>query len=143
MTAVPTQPEYRLADRYVAEHGTVYLTGLQCLLRAVIDHQRYQIAHGKSYGALVSGYPGSPLASFDKEFERIHELAESLNVIHQQAVNEEIAATALAGSQLAAAHSQATVDGVIGMWYGKAPGSSAPMTLSSTPTLWVRQQMGE
>ncbi len=121
MSAAP-KVHYQLTDRYESTSATVYLTGLQCLLRAIVDHQRHQLTMGQKYGALVSGYPGSPMASFDKEFERIADLADALNIVHQQAVNEELAATALAGSQLAATRPEATVAGVIGLWYGKAPG---------------------
>ena len=109
-------------ERYEATHGRVLLSGVQALARAVIDQRRLDQAAGLDAAGFVSGYPGSPLAGFDLELARIRELLEAWGVVHSPGLNEELAATAVAGSQLSLLQSDHTVEGVTSMWYGKAPG---------------------
>ena len=113
---------YRLSDRYLGESGRVHLTGIQALARVPIDQLRLDRAQGFDTAALVSGYPGSPLGGLDLELPRAISLASDLRIVHQPAVNEELAATAVMGSQLAGVRPDARHDGVVGIWYGKAPG---------------------
>ena len=113
---------YRLEDRYLGESGRVHLTGVQALARIPIDQLRLDRAGGLDTAALVSGYPGSPLGGLDLELPRAIRLAGDLRIVHQPAVNEELAATAVMGSQLAGARPDAHHEGVVGIWYGKAPG---------------------
>ena len=108
--------------RDAAEGEDVFLTGIQALVRVVLDAMRRDRAAGLHTAAFVSGYPGSPLAGFDKEMIRHKELLAELDVVHLPAQNEELAATAVAGSQLAQGFQGARYDGVLGAWYGKAPG---------------------
>ncbi len=70
----------------------------------------------------MSGYPGSPLGGFDLEMARALREVTDLPIVHQPAVNEELGATAVMGSQLAGTRPDARYDGVVGIWYGKAPG---------------------
>ncbi|MGI9605003.1 MAG: indolepyruvate ferredoxin oxidoreductase family protein [Acidimicrobiales bacterium] len=112
---------YQLDDRFNATAGTVHLTGIQAIARVPIDQMRTDRANGLNTAALASGYPGSPLAGLDTEFRRAA-AAVDLPLIHQPAVNEELAATAIMGSQLASSRPDVRYDGVIGVWYGKAPG---------------------
>ncbi|WP_203000150.1 indolepyruvate ferredoxin oxidoreductase family protein [Frankia nepalensis] len=98
------------------------LTGVGALVHAIARNRRRDLAAGHRTGAFVSGYPGSPLAGLDLELSRHAESLARLGVVHRPGVNEELAATAVAGSQLAAGLPGARVDGVTGWWYGKAPG---------------------
>ncbi len=108
--------------RDALEGEAVFLTGIQALVRVVLDAMRRDRGAGLHTAAFVSGYPGSPLAGFDKEMIRHKELLAELDVVHLPAQNEELAATAVAGSQLAQGFQGARYDGVLGAWYGKAPG---------------------
>jgi indolepyruvate ferredoxin oxidoreductase len=114
--------DYALTDRYLHEEGTVYLTGVQALVRLLFDRARRDRARGLRTATFVSGYEGSPLAGYDLEVERRASLLADLDVVHQPGLNEELAATAVMGSQLAAQIGQFQPDGVAGVWYGKAPG---------------------
>ncbi len=78
--------------------------------------------NGLATAAFVSGYPGSPLAGFDKEADAASKVAGEFTYVHTPALNEELAATAVMGSQLAAEQSDCRHDGIIGFWYGKTPG---------------------
>lgn len=113
---------YRLEDRYMATEGTAVLSGIQALARIPIEQLRRDRSAGRRTAAFVSGYPGSPLGGFDQELARALRIARDLPIVHQPAVNEELGASAVMGSQLVAARPDATVDGVVGIWYGKAPG---------------------
>jgi indolepyruvate ferredoxin oxidoreductase len=115
-------PDYQLSDRYTADGGTVVLTGLQALARLPIEQLRVDRAAGLNTAVFVSGYPGSPLGGYDQTIARAAREAPDLPVVCRPGVNEEYAATAVMGSQLAAAQPDARYDGVIGIWYGKAPG---------------------
>ncbi len=113
---------YRLEDRYEAEHGRVLLTAIQALARLPVEQLRRDRTAGLNTAALISGYPGSPLGGYDLEIARMKRQLSDLPIVHQPAVNEELGATAVMGSQLAAERPDAKYDGVVGFWYGKAPG---------------------
>ncbi len=113
---------YELADRYRAESGHVFLSGIGALARIPVEQLRLDHQRGHSSAALVSGYPGSPLGGFDHELARALRLVPDLPIVHQPAVNEELAASAVMGSQLASTRGDLRYDGVVGIWYGKAPG---------------------
>ena len=118
MTSAP----YQLSDRYLAETGKVFLSGIQALARVPIEQLRRDRMVGLNTAALVSGYPGSPLGGFDQELARALKLAHDLPIVHLPAVNEELGASAVMGSQLVSTRPDALYDGVVGIWYGKAPG---------------------
>jgi indolepyruvate ferredoxin oxidoreductase len=113
-----------LDERYELEDGSIFLTGLQAVLRGLLDQRRADATQGLRTAGFVSGYPGSPVAGFDKELIRQRRRLEELDVRHVPGVNEELAATAIAGSQLANSLPSETAryDGVLGLWYGKSPG---------------------
>ena len=113
---------YDLSDRYRAVEGTVVLTGIQALARIPVEQLRRDASAGLRTAAFLSGYPGSPLGGLDLEIARARSVVPELPIVHEPAVNEELGATAVMGSQLAAARPDATHDGVVGFWYGKAPG---------------------
>ncbi len=121
MSIQSEEQPYALSDRYLLEHGTVLLSGIQALARIPIDQLRLDRAAGLNTAAMVSGYPGSPLGGFDTEIARATRLV-SEPIVLRPAVNEELGATTVMGSQLASTRPDATYDGVVGIWYGKAPG---------------------
>ncbi len=111
-----------LDDKYELEEGRIFLSGVQALVRVPFDQHRADAAAGLRTGTFVSGYQGSPLGTLDKELQRNRRLCEEHALKLQPAVNEELGATAVWGSQLAAGIEGAQVDGVVGYWYGKNPG---------------------
>ena len=117
-----------LDERYLRQDGTIFLTGIQALVRMLLDRARHDERAGLRTAAYVSGYEGSPLAGYDLELARQGSLLREHRVTHQPGVNEELAATAVSGSQLVGPAgepirvSDASYDGVTGVWYGKAPG---------------------
>src|SRR5512146_345069 len=120
MTETAARPQ--LSDRYTATSGRVQLTGVQALARLPIDQHRRDLAAGLNVGTFISGYEGSPLAGYDQELGRLKQLLDRCDVTFVPGLNEEAAATSVQGSQLACTLPGATRDGVIGIWYGKAPG---------------------
>ena len=113
---------FRLSDRYELEEGALYLSGLQALVRIPLDQFRLDQRAGRRTQTLIAGYEGSPLAGYDLEIGRRRTLLEAHGVVHRPSVNEELGANAVQGSQLASASADKTCDGVVGIWYGKAPG---------------------
>ncbi len=113
---------YRLEDRYACTGGRVFLTGTQALVRIVLDQARRDRNAGLNTGGFVSGYRGSPLGGVDLEMWRAGALLESHAISFMPAVNEDLAATAVLGSQQVETQPGRTVDGVFGLWYGKGPG---------------------
>jgi indolepyruvate ferredoxin oxidoreductase len=113
---------YHLSDRYTLESGRVFLTGTQALVRVVLDQARRDRAAGWNTGGFVSGYRGSPLGAVDLEMWRARELTKTLGIEFLPAINEDLAATAILGSQQVETKPDRTVDGVFGLWYGKGPG---------------------
>ena len=104
-----------LDERYQREDGTIFLTGIQALVRMLLDRARHDERAGLRTAAYVSGYEGSPLAGYDLELARQAALLREHRVTHQPGVNEELAATAVSGTQLigsASAVGDATYDGV-------------------------------
>lgn len=113
---------YSLTDRYTQDEGRVFLTGIQALARLPIEQLRVDAANKLRTAAFLSGYQGSPLGGFDQEMARAIKHVSDLPIVVQPAVNEELGAAAVMGSQLTATQADATYDGVVGFWYGKAPG---------------------
>ena len=113
---------YELADRYRREDGRVFLSGLQAIARLPVDQLRIDRASGLNTAAFVSGYQGSPVGMFGEEVERALRTVPDLPIVNRPGVNEELAATAVMGSQLAVTLDDCQYDGILGMWYGKGPG---------------------
>lgn len=112
----------KLDDRYTVESGTIYLSGLHALVRLPLDLRRHDDRAGRRTAAFISGYEGSPLAGYDLELGRQQGLLDEHGVVFRPGLNEELAANAVQGSQLAGNQESVQYDGVIGIWYGKAPG---------------------
>ncbi|KPQ06251.1 MAG: indolepyruvate ferredoxin oxidoreductase [Rhodobacteraceae bacterium HLUCCA12] len=114
--------DYTIEDRYTRRRGRVFLTGTQALVRIVVDQARRDKAAGLNTGGLVSGYRGSPLGALDLELWRSRDLLTEGRIAFLPAVNEDLAATAILGSQQVETNANAQVQGVFGLWYGKGPG---------------------
>jgi indolepyruvate ferredoxin oxidoreductase len=112
----------KLTDRYTIETGTTYLTGIQALVRLPMDQMRLDRKAGWKTGAFISGYEGSPLGAYDLALNRVRRLLDEYDIHFWPGVNEDIAATAIMGSQFVLAMDQPKYDGVVGIWYGKGPG---------------------
>src|SRR5436309_2878681 len=104
------------------EHGTIFLSGIQALVRLPLEQHRADARRGLNTATLISGYRGSPLGGLDLTLERNPDLLRDHHVVFISGVNEDLGATAIYGSQLANLFPRARYDGVLGMWYGKGPG---------------------
>src|ERR1700761_7610964 len=111
-----------LDSRFTDLDRPVLLTGIQALLRLLLEQRRLDQAAGRNTAALVSGYRGSPLGGLDRELWAQKALMQENAVRFEPGVNEDLAATMLYGTQELDAFPGAKVDGVYGMWYGKGPG---------------------
>ncbi|UDY23597.1 indolepyruvate ferredoxin oxidoreductase family protein [Nocardioides sp. Kera G14] len=111
-----------LDDRYTATTGDVMLSGIQALVRTLLDQRRLDETRGLNTGLFLSGYQGSPLGGIDREVLRTSTMMESAGVVFRPGLNEELAATAVAGTQLIGELGKRTVDGITGVWFGKNPG---------------------
>ncbi len=111
-----------LDDRYTAESGPLYMTGVHAMLRVLIEQSRADRAAGINTGGLIAGYPGSPLGGVDTEMMKNAKHFEAAHVFHQLGINEELSATAIYGTQMVGQVPGPKYDGVFGMWFGKAPG---------------------
>jgi indolepyruvate ferredoxin oxidoreductase len=120
-TATP-RPHVTLDDKYAAESGHVLMSGIQALVRVTLDQRRLDRRDGLDTAVFVSGYPGSPLGGLDQELRRAAKHLEPAGVVFQAGLNEELAATAVAGTQLLGQLDGRRHDGVTGIWFGKAPG---------------------
>ncbi|MDJ0754637.1 MAG: indolepyruvate ferredoxin oxidoreductase family protein [Ardenticatenaceae bacterium] len=113
---------FDLDSRYTIEEGTIILTGLQALIRIPLDQYRADQRAGLNTATFISGYRGSPLGGFDTLLQRSGPLLRDHQIVFEPGVNEDLAATAVLGSQLANTLPEPKYDGVLGIWYGKGPG---------------------
>jgi indolepyruvate ferredoxin oxidoreductase len=113
---------YSLTERYTRQTGRVFLTGTQALVRILLDQRDRDMADGVNSAGFVCGYRGSPLGGVDLELWRAEEFLKSRRIEFLPAVNEDLAATAVLGSQQVETNPRREVDGVFGLWYGKGPG---------------------
>ncbi|NUR83446.1 MAG: indolepyruvate ferredoxin oxidoreductase family protein, partial [Nonomuraea sp.] len=111
-----------LDDRYTATDGRVLISGVQALVRLTLEQRRLDRARGLDTRVFVSGYPGSPLAGVDLEMGRARKYLDEAGVVLKPGLNEELAATAVAGTQLLGQLPGRRHAGVTGFWYGKNPG---------------------
>ncbi|MBI5619039.1 MAG: indolepyruvate ferredoxin oxidoreductase family protein [Gammaproteobacteria bacterium] len=111
-----------LEDKYVSDHGRIYLTGIQALVRLMLVQRRRDAAAGLNTGGFVSGYRGSPLGGLDEALWQAQQHLAAHHVVFQPGVNEELAATAVWGTQQVEFTGGSDYDGVFALWYGKGPG---------------------
>ena len=115
-------PSFSLSDKYTQTSGTVILSGLQALVRLPLDQHRADQRAGLNTATYISGYRGSPVGGLDFLLEQNGRLLANHQIHFEPGVNEDLAATAVFGSQIANLYPQPKFDGVLGMWYGKGPG---------------------
>ena len=111
-----------LEDKYTLDSGRVYITGVQALVRLPMMQRRRDAAAGLDTAGYVSGYRGSPLGGFDNALVQAKPLLEKHHVRFHPGLNEDLAATAVWGSQHTEIFPGAKYDGVFAIWYGKGPG---------------------
>jgi len=111
-----------LDDKYELESGRVFLTGTQALVRLPMMQRRRDAAADLNTGCFISGYRGSPLGSYDGALWQARRFLDAQGIKFQPGVNEDLAATAVWGSQQVNLIEPSEYDGVLGIWYGKGPG---------------------
>ena len=117
-----TRTEFSLDSKYSVESGRIFLSGIQALVRLPVDQHRADRRRGLRTATVISGYPGSPLGGFDLNLQRNAALLGEHEIRFIPGLNEELGATVVFGGQLAGEFPKPKYDGVLGMWYGKAPG---------------------
>jgi indolepyruvate ferredoxin oxidoreductase len=111
-----------LDDKYTLEHGRAYMSGIQALVRLPMLQQARDQMAGLNTAGFISGYRGSPLGGLDLALWKAKKHLASHRVVFQPGVNEDLAATAVWGTQQVNLYPSAKYDGVFSMWYGKGPG---------------------
>jgi indolepyruvate ferredoxin oxidoreductase len=111
-----------LDDKYDLNQSHVFVTGFQALIRACLMQKERDRRAGLNTAGYVTGYRGSPLGGLDQQFIRAGRRLAAADVKFHPGLNEELAATALWGTQQAELRGEGKFDGVFGMWYGKGPG---------------------
>ncbi|MCD8494348.1 MAG: indolepyruvate ferredoxin oxidoreductase family protein [Burkholderiaceae bacterium] len=111
-----------LQDKYVLQEGVAFMSGMQALVRLPLTLSDRGKRAGLRLGGYISGYRGSPLGTYDMALESARDELTPRNIKFQPGVNEELAATAVWGSQQVHLMGKSEFDGVFGLWYGKAPG---------------------
>jgi len=111
-----------LHDKYDLEKGTVLLNGTQALVRLMLMQRARDMAAGLNTAGYVTGYRGSPLGAVDINMAKARKDLEAAHVRFHPGLNEDLAATALWGTQQAELRGEGRYDGVFGLWYGKGPG---------------------
>ncbi|MGO8955453.1 MAG: indolepyruvate ferredoxin oxidoreductase family protein [Rhodomicrobium sp.] len=115
-------PSVDLDEKYRAEAGEVFITGVQALVKLPLLRREIDAKNGLNTAGFISGYRGSPLGTYDKQLWHERERLAAHQIVFRSGVNEELAATAVWGSQQVGLFPGAKYDGVYGIWYGKGPG---------------------
>ena len=111
-----------LDDKYTATNGAVFLTGIQALIRLPMMQRQRDVAAGLNTGGFITGYRGSPLGALDLNLWRARKFLEDNHIKFEPGLNEDLAMTAVMGSQQLNLFPKARYEGVFSMWYGKGPG---------------------
>ena len=111
-----------LDDKYALESGRVFITGTQALVRLPIMQRQRDEAAGLNTGCYISGYRGSPLGAYDQQLWKARKFLKNNNIHFQAGLNEDLALTAIWGSQQNEFFGDSKVDGVFSIWYAKGPG---------------------
>lgn len=114
--------EVSLDDKFNVESGRIYLTGSQALVRLAFMLSKRDKAAGLNTAGFISGYRGSPMHTIDTSLWQVPKLLEEHDIKFMPGVNEDLAATAVRGTQMAGMYGDGEKDGVFAFWYGKGPG---------------------
>ena len=117
-----SRQDIQLSDRFDLSKSPVLLNGTQALVRLMLMQKARDVAAGLQTGGYVTGYRGSPLGAVDMQMARAKTELEAADVLFQPGLNEDLAATAIWGSQQAELRGEGKFDGVFALWYGKGPG---------------------
>lgn len=117
-----TKQDITLKDRYDLSKHQVLLNGTQALVRLMLMQRDRDRQAGLNTGGYVSGYRGSPLGAVDFQMQRAEKELTAADVVFEEGLNEDLAATAIWGTQQAELRGEGNHDGVFGFWYGKGPG---------------------
>ena len=116
------QHDVNVNDKYTAVEGQIFISGIQALVRLPMVQKIRDEAAGLNTAGFISGYRGSPLGGLDEALWRAKKFLGEKHIKFVPGVNEELAATAVWGTQQVGLIGEATVDGVFSLWYGKGPG---------------------
>ena len=119
---MPSDQKIHLDQKYTQDQGRIFLNGTQALVRLPMIQIKRDRAAGLNTSAFISGYRGSPLGSYDLQLSLAKKYLDKYGIVFQPGVNEDLAATAVWGSQQLHLSPGAKYDGVVGIWYGKGPG---------------------
>ena len=111
-----------LDDKYALDESRQLLTGTQAVVRLMLTQRARDVKAGLNTAGYVTGYRGSPIASLEAAMLRAKGILEPNHIKFMAGLNEDLAATALWGSQQAELRGEGKYDGVFGVWYGKGPG---------------------
>src|SRR6266540_122808 len=111
-----------LDDKYDLRQSHVFVTGFQALVRLCLMQKERDRRAGLNTAGFITGYRGSPLGGLDQQFTRAKRPLEAVDIRFQPGLNEDLAATAVWGSQQAELRGEGKFDGVFSIWYGKGPG---------------------
>jgi indolepyruvate ferredoxin oxidoreductase len=124
---LPQLKDVSLSDKYELRSGRAYMTGIEALVRLLILQRQRDEARGVNTAGFVSGYRGSPLGGLDQTLWKAQKYLDQHQVRFQPGVNEDLAMTAVRGTQEVTMFPGALHEGVFGMWYGKGPGLDRSM----------------
>ncbi|MYD80553.1 MAG: indolepyruvate ferredoxin oxidoreductase family protein [Gammaproteobacteria bacterium] len=111
-----------LSDKYTKTEGSIWIGGVQAIVRLLLEQSQLDTKKGIKTAGFVSGYRGSPLGGVDQALSREANRLRKANVHFEPGVNEDLAATAVWGTQQTNLYAGAQYEGVFGLWYGKSPG---------------------
>ena len=111
-----------LSDKYTNTDGSIWIGGIQGIVRLLLEQSRRDRKNGLNTAGFVSGYRGSPLGGVDQTITREKRYLTEAGIHFEPGVNEDLAATAVWGTQQANLYPETQYDGVFGLWYGKSPG---------------------
>ncbi len=117
-----TQHAVSLTDKYDLTKTQVLLNGTQALIRLMLAQKARDVSAGLNTAGFCTGYRGSPLGAVDFQMRRAAKELAASDIVFQEGLNEDLAATAIWGSQQAELRGEGKFDGVFGLWYGKGPG---------------------
>jgi len=136
MSVVNKLEAVSLADKYRLDAERALIGGRQALVRLLLLQKALDRRDGLNSAGFVSGYRGSPLGGFDAELWKAHEILKANDILFQPGLNEDLALTAIAGTQQINFLPGAKVDGVFGLWYGKGPGVDRSGDAIKHANLW-------
>ncbi len=117
-----TLKDVSLDDKYDLEKDRIFISGTQAVVRSALMQKARDRAAGLNTAGYVSGYRGSPIGGLDQQLMRLGPLLAENDIVFQPGINEDLAATAIWGTQQAEMRGEGRYDGVFSIWYGKGPG---------------------